>query len=103
MDVRNRQIDLGRGVATARGLFEPATSLANVGSLSGDKRGDESELILGVDLALFCGDLQGANVARRFAEGSAVVGREETGAWVHIRMVRRVIFHNLCCIGLSRV
>jgi hypothetical protein len=71
---------LCRSVATASGPFEPATSLANVGSPSGDKRGDKSELILGVDLALSCGDLQGANVAPRFGEGFAVVRREETGA-----------------------
>ncbi len=74
----------------AGGFFKPPASLANVCSLRDHKGGDQTELVLRVDLAVLRGDLESANVARALNQGLTFVSGEETGAGVNSGLARNV-------------
>src|SRR4030095_9668199 len=78
VDINHREIHLGRGIAAAGSLLKPRAGLADVGSLSKES-GNQTELVLSIDLALAGGNLERREVTGSLGEGPAIFGGAETG------------------------
>jgi hypothetical protein len=69
---------VSRGIAAAGSLLKPMAGLADVGSLTEIESGNQTELVLSVDLALAGGNLERREVTGSLGEGPAIFGGAET-------------------------